>query len=147
VENFQTFSQLEGLLSIAPNVDLRCSVALKVITLLSTPIHPKAFKTFHKQGRSGTLSNQFDDILAKAGLKAVKTHASKKKGRDTKRDGNRIGFHALRMTATTMMHDAGIPAATVQAIVGHESEDVHQVYVKIGRESQERALKALPDLG
>lgn len=125
---------------------LRHAESLPTSDNLSTPIHPRAFEILQKQGRSGTLSNQFDDVLAKAGLKAIKSHASKKKGRDGKRDGNKIGFHALRMTATTMMHDAGIPSATVQAIVGHESEDVHQVYVKIGRESQERALNALPEL-
>jgi integrase len=123
---------------------LRHVEALPTSDDLSAPIHPRAFETFRKQGRSATLSNQFDDILAKAGLKAVKTHARKKHGRDRKREGSSIGFHALRMTATTLMHDAGIPAATVQAIVGHESEDVHRVYVKIGRESQERALNALP---
>jgi integrase len=111
------------------------------------PIHPKAFAIVEREGRSGSLSNQFEQILVSAGLKAPKSsHAKSKNGKSGKRQKSNIGFHALRMTATTLMHDAGIPAATVQAIVGHSSEDVHRVYVKIGRESQERALDALPDL-
>jgi len=125
---------------------LRHAEALPTSDDLSAPVHPRAFETFNKQGRSAALSNQFDDILSKAGLKVAKTHSKQKQGRDRKRESGSIGFHALRITATTLMHDAGIPAATVQAIVGHESEDVHRVYVKIGRESQERALNALPSI-
>jgi integrase len=110
------------------------------------PIHPRAFQTLKAQGRTNTLSNQFDTILSQAGLKAYGSHQGVGKGRATKRDTGKLGFHALRMTATTLMHDAGIPAATVQAIVGHESEDVHRLYIRMGRESQERALSVLPDL-
>ena len=61
-----------------------------------------------------------------------------------KREGSTLSFHSLRATAVTMLHDAGIPAATVEEWVGHDSAEVHRAYIKIGRESLEKASNALP---
>ncbi len=40
----------------------------------------------------------------------------------------------------------GIPAATVEEWVGHDSAEVHKAYVKMGRESLQWASAALPEL-
>jgi hypothetical protein len=43
-----------------------------------------------------------------------------------------------------MLHEAGVPAATVEEWVGHDSTEVHQTYIKIGRESLMKASSSLP---
>ena len=111
-------------------------------------IHPEAYKRFEKASmKVGTLSNQFTKLLEDAGLRKKTTHESKKKGRDTARDTNQLSFHSLRHTAVTMLHMAGIPAATVQALIGHDSEAVHQLYTHVDQGALKKAAEALPDLG
>jgi integrase len=48
---------------------------------LATPIHPRAFATLVRQGKTGNLSNQFADILADAGLRPKKPHRGSGVGR------------------------------------------------------------------
>jgi integrase len=96
-------------------------------------------------GRTGDLSRQFGDLLGAAGLRPKVPHR-KKEGADGKHARHSISFHALRRTATTMLHEAGIPAAVVQSLIGHDSPDVHQVYVSIGREALVKAANALPSI-
>jgi len=43
-----------------------------------------------------------------------------------------------------MLHEASVPAATVEEWVGHDSTELHQTYNKIGRESLEKASSSLP---
>jgi integrase len=74
-------------------------------------LHPKAAATVTSQKRSGTLSNQFADLLAQAGLRDKAPHTSKGKGRDRKRSSNGLSFHALRHTAVSLLKDAGIPGS------------------------------------
>jgi site-specific recombinase XerD len=50
----------------------------------------------------------------------------------------------LRVTAVTILHEQGVPAAIVEEWVGHDSTEVHQRYIKIGRESLKKASNALP---
>ena len=59
-------------------------------------LHPKAAAIVTSQKRSGTLSNQFADLLAQAGLRHKAPHRSKGKGRDGRRSSNGLSFHALR---------------------------------------------------
>lgn len=108
-----------------------------------TPLHPRAFKYLMETGRTGDLSRQFGDLLGAAGLRPKVPHR-KKKGADGKHERHSISFHALRRTATTMLHEAGIPAAVVQSLIGHDSPDVHAVYVSIGKEALIKAANALP---
>jgi integrase len=110
------------------------------------PLHPRAFATLQKQGRTATLSNQFTELLADAGLRPHKGHKSTGKGRDGAREQSPLSFHSLRRTATTMLHEAGIPAAVCQALIGHDSEAIHELYVAVGREALTRAAAALPVL-
>ncbi|MGA8660038.1 MAG: site-specific integrase [Chthoniobacterales bacterium] len=113
----------------------------------NAPIHPRACATMERQGKSGNLSNQFADLLAEAGLRQKKNHKGEGKGRGALREVESLSFHSLRRTATTLLHQAGVPAAVAQALIGHDSEAIHQHYVSVGREALEKAAASLPDLG
>ncbi len=110
------------------------------------PLHPRAFDTVKRQERVGNLSNQFADLLAAAGLREKKKHLKTKEGRDAKRQVEPLSFHSLRRTATSLLHEAGIPAAVAQALIGHDSEATHQHYITVGREALEKAAAAFPEL-
>jgi integrase len=110
------------------------------------PLHPRAHSIMQKHGRSAALSNQFGELLADAGLRARTTHKSTNKGRDVTREANQLSFHSLRRTATTLLHEAGIPAAVAQALIGHDSEAIHELYVSVGREALQKAANALPEV-
>jgi integrase len=106
------------------------------------PLHPRSFETLRRQGKSGGLSNQFANILATAGFRVKKKH----RANEGERDKHALSFHSLRATATTLLHEAGVPAATAQAFIGHDSEEIHKVYVKIGSEALKNAADQLPDI-
>ncbi|MFD2275114.1 tyrosine-type recombinase/integrase [Rubritalea spongiae] len=107
-------------------------------------IHPELGDIYDNKS-STTLSNQFSGILARCGLREPVRHSSKEVGRDAKRQASTVGFHSLRYTAISLLHDAGIPEATVKNWVGHESSEVHKGYIKTDRESLQRASDALPE--
>jgi hypothetical protein len=46
-----------------------------------------------------------------------------------------------------MLHNAGVPMAVAQALTGHDSEAMHQLYISIGREALVDAAKKLPNVG
>jgi integrase len=106
----------------------------------AAPLHPRAFETLQRQGKSGGLRNQFADILAAAGLRPKKTHRKS----DEPRDKHQLSFHALRATATTLLHEAGVPAAVAQALIGHDSEEIHRIYVQVGEDALKQAAEKLP---
>lgn len=108
-------------------------------------VHPILGQSYEARGAS-SLSNQFSDLLASIGLKQKVSHKSKGVGREGKRVAEGVGFHNLRVTAITLLHEAGIPQATVQGWVGHESEDVHRLYIKLGKEASQKASDALPKI-
>jgi integrase len=114
----------------------------------SQPVHPRAFALLHAEGRTATISNQFVELLAQAGLRPhpIRGHRSTGKGRDAARAGSSLSYHSLRRTATTLLHEAGVPAAVCQALIGHDSEAIHELYVTVGREALTRAAAALPTL-
>ena len=107
------------------------------------PVHSIAFETVERQKKTGGLSNQFADILAAAGLRAKKAHRKSASGKVQREP---LSFHSLRATATTMLHEAGIPASVAQALIGHDSSEIHQDYVRVGMDALRRAADALPDL-
>jgi integrase len=113
---------------------------------LMAPLHPRAYATLQAQGRTGSLSNQFSDLLAQAGLKPKATHHKIKDRQSVRRASSGLSFHSLRHSATSFLHAAGIPAAVAQAFVGHDSEAIHQLYTHIGTESLQKAANALPEL-
>ena len=103
----------------------------------------------NKHGTTGTLSNQFRQILFKAGLRDQKVlHQSQEVGRDHGRKTENLGFHCLRHTAATALHEAGCPLAIAKELIGHSSDAVHSVYVKphiqAARKEIEKIAKTYP---
>ena len=109
-------------------------------------VHPKAFDLVERQRKTGNLSNQFAGLLAAAGLRQKKNHKSTGKGRGKRRNVEPLSFHSLRRTATTLLHEAGVPSAVAQALIGHDSEAMHELYISVGREALEKATAALPEI-
>jgi integrase len=108
-----------------------------------TPLHPRAFGFMETHGRTGGLSNQFADLLAQAGLRKKPSHS---KGTGGKQELSALSFHSLRHTATTLLHEAGVPAAVAQALIGHDSEAIHQIYIGVGLEALKKAADSFPDV-
>lgn len=110
------------------------------------PLHPRAFTSVEKSGGVNTLSRQFRELLADAGLATAKAHRTTEAapGRDGPRELSQISFHSLRHTATSLMKNAGINAAVVMDIIGHESEAVSAHYTHIDEETKRRAIAMLP---
>ena len=114
----------------------------------SAPVHPKAFSiVIEQEGKTGHLSNQFADLLADAGLRKKKAHRKAKDSSKRKHVGAQpdLTFHCLRHTAVTMMKEAGIPSAVVMELIGHDSEQMSDVYTHVGVEAMQKAADALPD--
>jgi integrase len=113
------------------------------------PLHPHAFALFSGTGRSGSLSNAFSDLLVQAGLRARPAYVSRdgqRLGHSARRKINALSFHSLRRTATTLLHEAGVPSTVAQALIGHDSEEVHSDYITIGREALRDAVSKFPTL-
>jgi integrase len=106
------------------------------------PLFPRA----HATTRTGTLSNQFYEILVDAGLVESRNHRANGIGRGSARAFNEIGFHALRHTATSLMKNAGISPAIVQDILGHDSPAISAHYTHIDETAKRKALNAMPDV-
>jgi integrase len=106
-------------------------------------IHPRLAEIAAKNG--ATLSRQFGEILAAAGLAPSHSHSASKTGRGARRTQNPLTFHAFRHTAVSMMKNAGVSSAVVQDLVGHESAEISAHYTHIDSEAKRRALESLPD--
>jgi len=110
-----------------------------------TPLFPEIAATLNVSG-TGTLSRQFSEILASAGLVARKKHESGGKGRDARRSSGGLSFHCLRHTATSLLKNAGVSDVVAREIIGHESEAVSRAYTHIETSTLRKALNALPDV-
>jgi len=102
----------------------------------NAPIHPRAFDIVVRQKKSGGLSNQFASLLSQAGLREKvahrKTHGE---GRGVGSSTGGLSFHCLRHTAVSLLKEAGIPAAVVMELVGHDSKAMSDHYTHVGSES------------
>jgi integrase len=113
----------------------------------SAPVHPRAASIVNSQnGRVGTLSNAFGELLAQAGLRTPLAKESTGRGRANTRKGMEVSFHSIRHTSVSLLKDAGIPDAVVMAIVGHSSAAMSRRYTHVGKESLAKAAAALPEL-
>lgn len=110
---------------------------------------PKAylFPNVSQVKRTGTLSNQFREILVTAGLVEPRTHQSTGKGRGSSRETSELSFHSLRHSAVTFLKAAGVSDALAGEIIGHESAAVSRGYTHLATEDLRRAMEKLPDLG
>ena len=105
-------------------------------------IFPRAATAKH----TGSLSNQFRDILADAGLVAPRTHQSTGKGRSHAREASEISFHSLRHSAVTLLKAAGVSDFMAREIVGHESAAVSRQYTHLTTDDKRAALLRVPDV-
>jgi len=110
------------------------------------PLFARAYEIVQKQGRTGTLSNQFHKILVDAGLAKKRSHRSTGKGRSASREQNDISFHSLRHTATTLLKAAGVSDAVAREFVGHDSAAVSQNYTHIPTDTLRKAANKLPNI-
>ncbi len=108
------------------------------------PLHPRAASLV--AASLTTLSRQFGDLLASAGVIAARSHSAKKAGRAARRAVSELSFHSLRHTATSMMKNAGISPAIVQDIIGHDSAEMNTHYTHIESDAKRKALDSMPDL-
>jgi integrase len=112
----------------------------------AAPLFPRAFEVVEKQGRAGSLSNQFYKILTSAGLAAKKSHHKSGNGRGAQREQNEVSFHSLRHTATSLLKSAGVSDAVAMEFVGHDSKSVSQQYTHIETSALRQAADKLPDV-
>jgi integrase len=107
-------------------------------------IHPRAFAILEAHGNASMLSRQFGELLSVAGLRDAAPHQSTGKTRASRRNLNALSFHSLRRTATTLLHEAGVAGAVAQALIGHDSEAIHEHYVNVGRDALQKAATVFP---
>jgi len=134
----------------------RCPMGAPFITWLLTQempdderalVHPRAGATVRRLKRSGTLSTQFADLLAKAGLRAkIERKRGADKGRGSRRATNALSFHSLRHTYTTWMKQAGASAAVAMDAVGHDSAAMNAHYTHIDDKTKQGFADKLPAL-
>jgi len=95
--------------------------------------------------RTGTLSNQFREILVDAGLVEPRGHESTGKGRSQARETSEISFHSLRHSAVTMLKASGVSHVLAREIVGHESAAISRQYTHLTTDDLRSAMQRLPD--
>src|SRR5262249_1385077 len=93
--------------------------------------------------RTNSLSNQFRDILADAGLVEPRRHEKTKQGRSQAREPSEISFHSLRHSAVTMLKAAGVSDFMAREIVGHESAAVSRQYTHLTTDDKRAAMQRL----
>jgi integrase len=110
------------------------------------PLHPRAFASVKKSGAVKTLSRQFYELLADAGLAIPKAHRRSEEapGREGPRELSPLSFHSLRHTATSLMKNAGVSASVVMDIIGHDSEIMSAHYTHVDEETKRSALSKMP---
>lgn len=121
--------------------------SLAKLKVTSDFLHPKAAASIDRTGRTGTLSNQFSSLLAGVGLRECKAHGSTHgQGRNHGRRASELSFHSLRHTSNSLLKEAGLPDAVIQALIGHDDRAISDHYTHIGRESLRRAVDTFPSL-
>jgi integrase len=118
------------------------------LSTLPSSDNPNAyiFPTAASAKRTASLSNQFRDIMAEAGLVEPRTHQSTGKGRTGAREMSEISFHSLRHSAVTMLKAAGVSDFIAREIVGHESAAVSRQYTHLTTDDKRAAMRRLPDV-
>ena len=113
------------------------------------PLHTRAFDVVTQQGRVGSLSNEFYEVLVSAGLAKARSH-KREKGEKSRRDGKRkpseVSFHALRHSAVTMLKMAGVGEAVAMDLVGHDSAEISRHYTHVDHATKLDAVNRLPVL-
>ncbi len=94
-----------------------------------------------------SLSNQFVNILANAGLRDAVSHGKSSELKKTRRRKvHDVSFHALRHTATSLLKNAGVSDVVAREIIGHDSESISRAYTHIDQDPLRRAVNMMPDV-
>jgi integrase len=96
--------------------------------------------------RTASLSNQFREIMADAGLVEPRGHQATKRGRSQAREPSELSFHSLRHSAVTMLKASGLSDFFACEIVGHESAAVSRQYTHLSTDDLRAAMQRLPDV-
>ncbi len=112
------------------------------------PVHPQAAEAVAREGKVGSLSRQFYEIMASAGLVEKRPHRKRvgKEGSKGRRPSSAISFHALRHTATSLLKNAGVSSAVVEEFIGHDSSEINRIYTHIEIGTLRSAADQLPNL-
>jgi integrase len=108
-----------------------------------SPIHPRAHEAVSRTGTT-LVGRWFAELLVAAGLRSQVLPGGT--GRSSRRRREPLSFHSLRHSATTILHEAGVPSSAAQAMIGHDSGAVHGQYVSVGMEAVRKAAASLPEL-
>lgn len=112
------------------------------------PLHERAEDIAVHQGKTGSLSVQFQKIMADAGIVKKKAHRKSEDatGRTGRRTESKVSFHSLRHTTTSLLKNAGVSPAIAEEFVGHDSAEMNRVYTHIELASMKKAASLLPDV-
>ena len=97
-------------------------------------LHP----TLHAQAAKA--SYLFGQLLRAHKIGVVQSSHGRRHSRNTK------GFHSIRSTVATVLQASGVPQGLAQELVGHESADIHQVYIRPTCSQLAEAAGKLPEL-
>ncbi|MEG0588145.1 MAG: tyrosine-type recombinase/integrase [Akkermansia sp.] len=113
---------------------------LKSLHRSSEYVHPVTAEKYGRNG-AGYISQQFRKELEYAGiipkLESIKGSRARTVSPKT--------FHCLRATAATLLHTSGVDSALAREVVGHDSEAVHQLYIRPDDDQRRAALEKLAD--
>jgi integrase len=118
----------------------------------AAPLHPRAYRMLQKaHGRVSSLSIQFGDILAAAGLRVPrydKYHSSQGKhhGRSVRRNHSETSFHSLRHATVSLLKDAHVSEAVAMEFAGHDSKAMSRHYTHTGAKALQEAADLLPGI-
>lgn len=123
---------------------------------LMLPMHPALYLILSEtppRKRTGPVTPKLASLYNTRGPGAVTYHIQahfRECGLTTLKPGNGVrklvdaGFHSLRHSAVTIMREAGAALSTSQAVVGHASREVHELYTHTDEGALRRAILALP---
>jgi integrase len=98
---------------------------------------------FYARDRRDTVTDRIQRLLVNCGVELYEPGTGPGTG---KRAVPRYGFHSLRHTTITLLLQAGVPPAVVQAITGHRTNAMMARYTHVGRESIQKAMATLPSM-
>jgi integrase len=104
------------------------------------PLMPDMAARYERYGPDGVTR------LVQAHFEACELNVTSKREGAGKRKRVEVGFHSLRHTAVSMLRQAGAAQSISQAIVGHSSKEVHDLYTHADEEAMRRAVALLPPM-
>ena len=118
------------------------------LALLPASDNPNAwiFPRAASATRTGTLSNQFREILVSAGIVELRGHQATGKGRSQAREASEISFHSLRHSAVTMLKASALSDVFAREIVGRENAAISRQYTDLTTDDLRTAMQRLPDV-